>query len=89
MSTFGFEVAIGDIIGSGIVDDTVSIGTWLFLFPQTISAGLASITTLTTMGASGVVILLLALRGKVDRKTGVFLIVLYLSASILVETLLI
>lgn len=84
-----YEVAIGDIIGSCIVDATVSIGTGLFLFPQTISAGLASITTLTTMGASGVVILLLALRGKVDRKTGVFLIALYLSAFILLETLLI
>ena len=84
-----YEVAIGEIIGSCIVDATVAIGTGLFLFPQTISAGLASITTLITMGASGVVILLLALRGKVDRKTGVFLIALYLSASILVETLLI
>jgi len=84
-----YEVAIGEIIGSCIVDATVAIGTGLFLFPQTISAGLASITTLITMGASGVVILLLALIGKVDRKTGVFLIALYLSASILVETLLI
>jgi cation:H+ antiporter len=84
-----YEVAIGDIIGSCIVDATVSIGAGLFLFPQTISAGLASITTLTTMGASGVVLLLLALRGKVDRKTGVFLLALYLSAFILVETSLI
>ena len=84
-----YEVAIGDIIGSCIVDATVSIGAGLFLFPQTISAGLASLTTLTTMGASGVVILLLALRSEVDRKTGVFLLALYLSAFILVETLLI
>jgi len=84
-----YEVAIGDIIGSCIVDATVSIGAGLFLFPQTISAGLASLTTLTTMGASGVVILLLALRSEVDRKTGVFLLALYLSAFILLETLLI
>jgi cation:H+ antiporter len=81
-----YEVAIGDIIGSCIVDATVSIGIGLFLFPQSISAGLASITTLTTMGVSGVVILFLALRGRVDRKTGAFLVALYLLSFVLVRT---
>jgi cation:H+ antiporter len=83
-----YEVSIGNIIGSCIVDATVSIGIGLLLFPQTISADLSSITALITMGTSAVVILLLSLRERVDRKIGGFFIALYLLAFLIVRTLL-
>ena len=83
-----FEVAIGDLIGSCIIDASVSIGIGLLLFPQAVSGGLASITTLFTIFASIMVILLLALREKVDRKAGVLFLGLYLSSYVMLEVLL-
>jgi len=72
-----YEVAIGDIIGSCIVDATLSIGIGQVFFPQTIAANLASTTILYTIFASFVVILILALREKMDRKAGAIFMMLY------------
>jgi len=72
-----YEVAIGDIIGSCIVDATLSIGIGQVFFPQTIAANLASTTILYTIFASSVVILILALREKMDRKAGAIFMMLY------------
>jgi len=79
-----YEVAIGDIIGSCIVDASFSIGIGQVFFPQVISGGLATITSLYTIFASLVVISLLAVRERVDKKAGIIFIALYLlSYSIL------
>ena len=64
------EIAIGDIIGSCIVDSTLSIGIGQALFPQKVTASLAVPTVLYTLIASFIVISVVAVRKKVDRKAG-------------------
>jgi cation:H+ antiporter len=73
-----FELAIGDIIGSCIVDATLSIGIGQLLFPNYISGELAMITGLYAIFASIVVITTLLWRKKLDRKSGIFFIFVYL-----------
>jgi len=72
------EIALGDIIGSCIVDSTLSIGIGQALFPQTVTASLAVPTVLYTLVASFIVITIVAVRKKVDRKAGIVFIMLYL-----------
>jgi cation:H+ antiporter len=79
-----YEVAIGDAIGSCIVDAGLSIGIGPLIFPVAVSARLAETTGLYALFASIAVLLVLAVRQKLDRKAGVFFIILYgLSYSIL------
>lgn len=79
-----YEIAIGDIIGSCIVDAGLTIGIGSLFFPIAVSARLAEITGLYALFASIVVLFTLAIRQKLDRKAGVFFIILYgLSYSIL------
>jgi cation:H+ antiporter len=79
-----YEIAIGDAIGSCIIDAGLSIGIGPLFFPVTVSARLAETTGLYALFASIVVLLVLAVRQKLDRKAGVFFIILYgLSYSIL------
>ncbi len=73
-----YELAIGDIIGSCVVDASFSIGIGQVFFPQAVSGELALITGLYAIFGSIVVILTLALREKVDKITGAFFIFLYL-----------
>jgi cation:H+ antiporter len=72
-----YEIAIGDAIGSCIVDAGLSIGIGPLIFPVAVSGRLAETTGLYALLVSAVVILTLALRRKVDRKAGIFFIVLY------------
>jgi cation:H+ antiporter len=76
------EIAIGDIIGSCIVDSTLSIAIGQALFPQRITAELATPTVLYTLFASFIVITIVAVRKKVDRKAGIVFIALYLISYI-------
>lgn len=71
------EIAIGDIIGSCIVDSTLSIGIGLALFPQAVTAKLAVPTVLYTLVASFIVFITIAARRKVDKKAGILFISLY------------
>ncbi len=73
-----YELAIGDIIGSCIVDATVSISIGNLLFPNIVSGRLGLITGLYAIFASVIVISTLALRNKLDRKSGLFFIFVYL-----------
>ena len=73
-----YELAIGDAIGSCIVDASVSVGIGQFFFPQAVSGEIAMITGLYAIFGSIVVILTLALRKKVDRKAGALFIFVYL-----------
>ena len=72
-----YEIAIGDAIGSCIVDAGLSIGIGPLIFPVAVSGRLAETTGLYALLVSAIVILTLALRRKVDRKAGVFFIILY------------
>jgi cation:H+ antiporter len=73
-----YELVVGDIIGSCIVDASLSIGIGQLLFPNYVSGELAMITGLYAIFTSIIVITTLALRKKLDRKTGIFFIFLYL-----------
>lgn len=72
-----YRIAVGDIIGSCIVDSTLSIGIGQFLFPQSISAFAAIPTILYTLIASMIVIIFVSKREIVDRKAGILFIVIY------------
>jgi cation:H+ antiporter len=78
-----FELAIGDAIGSCIVDASVSIGIGQLFFPQIVSGETAMITGLYAIFGSIVVILTLALRKKLDKKAGALFIIIYLLSYLL------
>ena len=74
------QIAIGDIVGSCIVDSTLSIGIGQLIFnqnPNPVTASLAVPTVLYTLIASFIVFSLIAIRKKVDKKAGVLFIGLY------------
>lgn len=73
-----YEFAIGDAIGSCIVDASLSIGIGQLLFPTRVSGGLAMVTGTYAIFASIVVLATLALREKLDRKSGLLFIAIYL-----------
>jgi len=81
-----YELVVGDIIGSCIVDATVSISVGQLLFPTAVfvDAPQRSLNlALYAILASAVVIALIALRKKVDEKAGAFFISIYVFAYIL------
>jgi len=80
------EIAIGDIIGSCIVDSTLSIGIGQVLFPQAVTAALAVPTVLYTLMASFIVFVTIVARGKVDKKAGILFIFLYSMSYIFLFT---
>ena len=73
-----YNLAIGDIIGSCIVDSTISIAIGQFLFPQSVSAQLAIPTILYTIFASLIVIIVVSKRQIMDRKSGILFILIYI-----------
>ena len=77
------EIAIGDIVGSCIIDASIAIGIGQVFFPQAVSADLAMPAILYIILASIGVIFLIVYREKVDKKTGIVLITFYLLLYIL------
>ena len=73
-----YQLSIGNIIGSCLFDASFAVGIGLFFFPQAVSGELAMTTGLYAIFGSIIAILILALRSKIDRKSGVLLIVIYL-----------
>lgn len=73
-----YNLAIGDIIGSCIVDSTISIAIGQFLFPQSVSAQLAIPAILYTIFASLIVIIVVSKRQIMDRKSGILFILIYI-----------
>ena len=73
-----YELAIGDAMGSCIVDACFSIGIGPLIFPVEVTGKLVMVTGLYAIFVSTVVILTLTLREKVDRITGALFIFLYL-----------
>ncbi|MFX0001572.1 MAG: sodium:calcium antiporter [Candidatus Hermodarchaeota archaeon] len=83
------QIAIGDIVGSCIVDSTLSIGIGHVVFnrnPNYITAALAIPTVLYTLVASFIVFITIAVRRKIDKKTGIMFISLYLLSYIFLLT---
>ncbi len=79
-------IAIGDIVGSCIVDSTLSIGIGQALFPQAVTANLAVPTVLYTLLASFIVFITIAARRKVDKKAGILFISLYFMSYVFLFT---
>ena len=73
-----YNLAIGDIIGSCIVDSTISIAIGQFLFPQSVSAQLAIPTILYTIFTALIVIIVVSKRQIMDKKSGSLFILLYI-----------
>ncbi|NVM38466.1 MAG: sodium:calcium antiporter [Candidatus Lokiarchaeota archaeon] len=80
------SIAIGDIVGSCIVDSTLSIGIGQVLFPQEVTAALAVPTVLYTLIASFIVFILIASRRKIDKKAGILFISLYFLSYVFLFT---
>ena len=73
-----YEIAIGDVIGSSIIDAGFSIGIGaLFFSPLRLTSRFAEITGLYFLFASFVVLVVLAWRRRLDTKAGLLCIVLY------------
>lgn len=79
-----YEIAIGDAVGSCLVDAGFSIGIGPLIFGKIMVSGrLAETTGLYALLGSIVVISMLALREKLDRKAGVLFLVLYLLSYVM------
>lgn len=71
------DLAMGDILGSSLVDATLSLGIGPLVAPVAITASLAVAGALTAMTLLAVAILVLAARRRHDRRSGVLLVLLY------------
>jgi cation:H+ antiporter len=80
-----YEMAIGNTIGSCIVDATVPIGLGSLFFPTTVSAGAATLTGLYAIFATIIVIATMAVRKKLDRRIGIFFLLIYLFSFLLLS----
>ena len=72
-----YELSIGNIVGSCIVDACFSIGIGPLIFPVEVTGKLVMVTGLYAIFVSTVVVLTLTLREKVDKMTGALFIFLY------------
>jgi len=73
-----YELSIGNIVGSCIVDACFSIGIGPLIFPVEVTGKLVMVTGLYAIFVSTVVVLILTLRERVDKMTGALFIFLYL-----------
>ncbi|MBN2154321.1 MAG: sodium:calcium antiporter [Candidatus Lokiarchaeota archaeon] len=72
-----YGIAIGDVIGSCIVDATISMAIGQALFPQAVDAARAIPTLLYAIAATFVVVIVTTARERVDKKSGVLFIAVY------------
>jgi len=79
-----YGIMMGDIIGSCVLDASFAVGIGQFFFPQSVSGAIASNTILYIIFATIAVISILALRKKVDKKTGIIFIVIYALSYLLI-----
>jgi cation:H+ antiporter len=70
-------IALGDALGSSLVDATLSIGAGPLVFPAGVTARLAVVGALYSLGAVALVGLALSVRRRHDRASGVLLFALY------------
>ena len=78
-----YELALGDIIGSCLVDASLAIGLGPIFFPISVSGGVVVVTGLYAILASVIVVSVLTWRGVNDRKSGVLFILLYFGSYLI------
>lgn len=75
-----YNIAIGDIVGSCIVDSTISIAIGQFFFPQEVSIQISIPTVLYTICAFLIVVIVVSKRQVMDKKAGILFLAIYLLA---------
>lgn len=78
-----FDLAVGDIIGSCIVDATLAIGFGPLFFPIEVSGPTVFVTGMYAIFASVVVVGVLSWKGIHDKRTGGLFILVYLLSYLL------
>lgn len=78
-----FDLAVGDIIGSCIVDSTLAIGLGPIFFPIEVSGSSILITGLYAVFVSAIVVGVLTRRSVHDKQTGTLFILLYLGSYLI------
>jgi cation:H+ antiporter len=78
-----YDLLLGDVIGSCIVDATLSIGIGPIFSPIKIWGNMAKMTGVYTIFAFLMIFLMLSLRMKLDKKIGVLSIVLYILSFVI------
>jgi cation:H+ antiporter len=73
-----YELALGDIIGSCIVDSTLAIGLGPIFFPIKVSGRAVLLTGLYSALVSSIVVSILVWRSVNDKRSGAFFILLYM-----------
>ncbi len=79
------ELFIGDIIGSNITDVTLSLGLGPLIRPNVIESELITKTGSYVILVSIIVTLIFGIKKKIDRKTALLLIILYLISFVLIR----
>lgn len=72
------EIAIGNLIGSSLVDATVSIGIGSALFPVAVSSQYIVPSILLGVMAAGIVTVVLGITGRVNRAVGIIFSLVYI-----------
>jgi len=78
-----FELAIGDIIGSCIVDATLAIGIGPIFFPITVDGASILYTGIYAILSSAIVVGVLTYRSFNDKKSGALFLLVYLASWLL------
>jgi len=78
-----YELAVGDVIGSCIVDSTMSIGIGALISPVAISGEMAFLSGIWTFVVSSIVFLSLWAARKMGKRMGYFFVALYLASYLM------
>ncbi len=76
------DIAIGDALGSCLIDSTLSVAVGPLLFPTAVTASLAIRGAIIAAATMLLAAVLVGVRGKVDRLSGTVLIAAYLVAYV-------
>jgi len=78
-----YSLAIGDIIGSNVIDATLSIGIGPLITPTAISGELATVTGVWAFIVSLIAILAIGIMRKHNRKMGILFVTIYLLSYVM------
>jgi len=78
-----YELFLGDILGSNVTDLTLAIGVGPIFSPNFFDSALVEPTTGYLTIVTVIIILIMGIRKKIDRKTAILLLVLYFMSYLL------
>ena len=82
-----WDLAVGDALGSSLLDATLSLAVGPLFFPIAVSTGAAVTGSVTAAAVIAIVVLVLTLRRRHDRASAALLIALFLAAYLVVGIL--